>query len=72
MQTTRQPYELLIRWSPDGTISGAHVQWRYIITDGSGTAVGETLSAVMPLEQGVAEGVPAEMILTDLSVFGIN
>lgn len=62
MQTTRQPYELLVRWSPDGTISGVHVQWRYLITDDTGTSLGETLSAVMPLDQGVADGFPASTI----------
>jgi hypothetical protein len=23
----RTPYEFLVRWNPDGTISGAHVSW---------------------------------------------
>lgn len=72
MQTTRQPYELLIRWSPDGALSGAHIQWRYIITDDSGMALGETLSPVMPLMQGVAEGFPAERIIKNLSDFGCD
>jgi hypothetical protein len=23
----RTPYEFLVRWNPDGTISGAHISW---------------------------------------------
>lgn len=65
MQTTRQPYELLIRWAPDGVLAGAHVQWRYVITDDAGAELGETLSPVMPLAQGMTEGFPASGALSD-------
>jgi hypothetical protein len=37
MQATRQPYELLVRWRADGTISG-HVQWATVVTDDDGVA----------------------------------
>jgi hypothetical protein len=36
MQATRQPYELLVRWRADGTLSGAHVQWATVVTDDDG------------------------------------
>lgn len=32
--TTKQPYELLIRWNQDGQLAGAHVQYRYVIKEG--------------------------------------
>ncbi|WP_044563845.1 hypothetical protein [Azospirillum sp. B4] len=42
-QTTRLPYEFLARWGTDGKLQGCHVQWRYIVSDGT-TTVAESLS----------------------------
>jgi hypothetical protein len=43
LQTKQLPYEFLARWGADGTLQGCHVQWRYIISDGTAT-VAEGLS----------------------------
>jgi hypothetical protein len=51
MQTTKHPYELLIRWDQRGALSGAHVQYRYVIED-SGQVVGESVGSAEPLTLG--------------------
>lgn len=63
MQTIKQPYELLIRWSQDGTLAGAHVQHRYITTDG-GVIVGEFVGSAEPLTLETAAGYPLGDVLT--------
>jgi len=64
MQIISHPYELLIRWNPDGVLAGAHVQWRHVTRDDSGTPIGETLSPPVPLAKGIADGFPADALLT--------
>ena len=51
MQTLKQPYEFLARWDQSGRLSGAHVQWRYVISEGE-AVVGESLSAAEPVTAG--------------------
>lgn len=58
MQTTRLPYELLFRWNADGTLSGAHVQWRLVIYDDTGAVIGETVTPPVPLSDPAAAGFP--------------
>ncbi|TWA82776.1 hypothetical protein FBY14_12016 [Azospirillum brasilense] len=65
MKTTRHPYELLIRWAPDGTIAGAHVQWRYAVVDDAGAMIGETFSSAIPADKGLGDGFPLQGVLTD-------
>lgn len=33
MQAERKPYELLVRWDANGTVTAAHIQWADVITD---------------------------------------
>jgi hypothetical protein len=51
MQTTKHPYELLIRWDQQGQLAGAHVQYRYVIKD-SDQIIGESVGQAEPLTIG--------------------
>ncbi|WP_188260882.1 hypothetical protein [Azospirillum tabaci] len=62
MQTTKHPYELLIRWDQAGRLAGAHVQYRYITIDGEHRA--ESLGAAEPLTLDTAPGFPLADLLT--------
>lgn len=62
-QITR-PYELLVRWSPDGTIAGAHVQRRVLMTDDAGAVLADTLQPTEALTVETAEGFPLGDLLT--------
>jgi len=65
IETTQQPYEFLVRWNLGGTINGAHVQWRYVMTDGDGNVVGESLSSAQPVALSEdQDGYPLSDILT--------
>lgn len=64
MQTNRQPYELLLRWNSDGVLTGAHVQWRYVVTADNGEVLGETVSSPVPMAEGMSDGFPATSVLT--------
>lgn len=66
MQTTTKPYEFLARWDADGTLSGAHVQWRTILTNDDGTPAGEVVGDAKPVAVGSAEGFPLADILQQL------
>lgn len=48
MNTTKKPYELLIRWDQEGKLAGAHVQYRFVITDGD-AVVAESVGQAEPL-----------------------
>lgn len=62
MQTDKQPYELLVRWGVDGKISGAHVQWRYIVRDGD-VIVTESVSKAEPVDIDNTPGYPLDDII---------
>lgn len=66
MQTTKQPYELLIRWGQDGALAGAHIQHRYVITGDDGAVIGETLGPAEPLTLDTAAGFPLGDLLTQV------
>ena len=57
METTKHPYELLVRWDRTGDLAGAHVQHRYVTTDG-GVVVGETLGPAEPVTPDTTAGTP--------------
>ncbi|MBK3797862.1 hypothetical protein GAY33_01160 [Azospirillum brasilense] len=63
MQTTKTPYELLVRWDQSGALQGAHVQYRYIIRDDA-DVIGETLGPAEPLALEAAEGFPLGDLLS--------
>lgn len=65
MQTTKQPYELLVRWAQDGTLAGAHVQWRYVVSDGA-TVVAESVSAAECVAVGSTNGFPLADLLSQV------
>lgn len=62
MQTTRQPYEFLVRWDQQGVLCGAHAIWRLIITD-NGQMIGESLSPAEPVSVAAADGFPLQDVL---------
>ncbi|CAO3372906.1 hypothetical protein [Azospirillum argentinense] len=57
MQTTKHPYELLVRWDQNGALAGAHVQYRYVIRDGA-AVIGESVGGAEPLTLDTASGFP--------------
>lgn len=68
MQTTKQPYELLIRWDQEGALSGAHVQHRYIIRDGD-KVISESLSDAEPL---ALDGFPLGDVLGEAQIAALT
>jgi hypothetical protein len=64
MQTNKRPYEMLIRWNADGVLAGAHVQHRFITTDGA-SVIGEFLGQAEPLTIQNAAGFPLGDILNE-------
>ena len=63
-----QPYELLIRWSADGVIAGAHVQRRVLTTDDNGGVLADTLLPAQALTVEAAEGFPLNDVLTQAQI----
>lgn len=61
METTKQPYELLVRWDQDGKLSGAQMQHRYVIRDGA-KIVGESVGNAEALD--LSKGFPVQDVLT--------
>jgi len=66
MQTEKRPYELLIRWDKDGTLAGAHVQWRYVIKEDDGTVIGESVTGSEAIEAAGRKGFPLHDILSQV------
>ncbi|GLR82219.1 hypothetical protein HUE56_00470 (plasmid) [Azospirillum oryzae] len=66
MQTTRQPYEFLVRWDHTGRLCGAHAQFRYITTADDGTMIGEFIGAAEPVAVAGSAGFPLTDILSPL------
>lgn len=61
LEDKKVPYEILIRYSEDGTVRGAHAQFRRIVT-----LDGETLKdEVLPAEPLEVEGFPTMSVMTD-------
>lgn len=51
MQTTKQPYELLVRWDQNGQLAGAQVQHRFVTRAGE-AVIGEFVGNAEPLKLG--------------------
>ncbi|WP_372400539.1 hypothetical protein ABMY26_35935 (plasmid) [Azospirillum sp. HJ39] len=68
MQTTKQPYEFLVRWDTEGRLSGAHAQFRYITLDKDGMPIGEFIGAAEPVAAAGATGFPLAEILSPLQI----
>lgn len=64
---TTQPYEFLIRWNQDGTVSGQHIQYREIVKD---TETGEVYSDRPGNALPVTEGgdYPLNDVLSEIQV----
>lgn len=62
METSKHPYEFLVRWDQQGMLSGAHVIWRYVMRDGD-VIVTESLSLAEPVAVGLSGGFPLADIL---------
>ncbi|CAO3452227.1 hypothetical protein [Azospirillum argentinense] len=65
MQTTKHPYELLVRWDQSGALAGAHVQHRYVIRDGV-AIIGESIGPAEPLTLDTAPGFPLGDLLSQV------
>lgn len=61
METTKHPYELLVRWDQTGKLSGVQMQYRYVIRDGE-KIVGESVGNAEPLS--LDKGFPLQDVLT--------
>lgn len=70
MQTTKHPYEFLVRWDRDGRLAGAHVQFRYVTVD-DGAVVGEFVGAAEPVGLAGASGFPLADILPAIQAAAI-
>lgn len=68
MQTTKHPYEFLVRWDTSGQLSGAHAQFRYVTTDDGGTVVGEFVGAAEPVAVAGVQGFPLAEILSQVQI----
>lgn len=68
MQTSKQPYELLVRWGSDGRLSGVHVQFRFVTTTEDGKPIGEFIGPPEPVGTAGRSGFPLSEILSDLTV----
>lgn len=64
MQTTKTPYELLVRFGLDGSIAGVHVQHRYVIDDSGQTR--ETLGDALALTAATAADFPVSEVIGHL------
>lgn len=64
MKTIKLPYELLARWDQAGRLVGAHVQYRYVVTDNAGALITESLGTAEPLTLDTAPGFPLADLLT--------
>lgn len=64
MQTTRQPYELLVRWDRNGHLAGAHAQFRYVITDDTATVIAESLGSAESVAVAGQNGFPLDDVLS--------
>lgn len=62
-----KPYEFLVRWKKDGTISGAHVGFR-TLTFKDGIEIADTPNNVMPVAVGEASGYPLTDILNQAQI----
>lgn len=61
METTKHPYEMLVRWDQSGKLTGAQMQYRYVIRDGK-KIVGESVGNAEPL--AIDKGFPLQDVLT--------
>lgn len=68
MQTTKHPYEFLVRWDQTGRLSGAHAQFRYVTIGDDGTPVGEFIGAAEPVSAAGTAGFPLDDILSPLLI----
>ena len=69
MQTTKHPYEFLVRWDRAGRLSGAHTQFRYVTVDENGSVLGELIGAAEAV--GVT-GFPLSDILSQLQIAALT
>lgn len=68
MQTTKHPYELLIRWDQSGRLSGAHVQHRYVTRAADGTVITEAVAPPEALTLDTAAGHPLGDLLSQAQI----
>ncbi|WP_448207509.1 hypothetical protein [Azospirillum sp. sgz302134] len=66
MQTTKHPYEFLVRWDRNGHLAGAHAQFRYVTRSDDGTIVGEFIGSAEPVSVAGADGFPLADLLSEV------
>ncbi|NKE43906.1 hypothetical protein HB662_03895 [Roseomonas frigidaquae] len=67
MQTVVRPYEVLIRWRPDGTISGAHVVRAVLVLDDEGNILSSSLLPAEPAGEAGADFPLAEALTAEIA-----
>ena len=67
MQTVIRPYEVLIRWRPDGTISGAHVVRAVLVLDDEGGILSSSLLPAMPAGEAGADFPLADALTAEIA-----
>ncbi|WP_448207295.1 hypothetical protein [Azospirillum sp. sgz302134] len=66
MQTTKHPYEFLVRWDRNGHLAGAHAQFRYVTRGDDGAFAGEFVSPAEPVAVAGASGFPLADLLSEV------
>ncbi|AWK90167.1 hypothetical protein [Azospirillum thermophilum] len=66
MQTTKHPYEFLVRWDRGGNLAGAHAQFRYVTRSDDGAIVGDFIGPAEPVGVAGADGFPLADLLSEV------
>jgi hypothetical protein len=67
MRTVVRPYEVLIRWRPDGTISGAHVVRTVVVLDDEGNILSSNSLPATPAGEAGADFPLAEALTSEIA-----
>lgn len=65
------PYEFLARWNAQGVLTGAHVIFQNVFTEGGVTHVGG-MDPAMPVSVGAKQGYPLADVLKSLHVSALS
>ncbi len=68
---SKTPYELLVRWNKDGTVSGAHVQFLESLTK-DGALIYERVGEAIPVSMSGEAGFPLADILSDVQISALR
>lgn len=68
---SKTPYELLVRWNKDGTVSGAHVQFLESLTK-DGVLIYEKVGDAIPVSMAGDADFPLSDILSDVHISALK